>query len=1120
MAKHATYLFLAALLGAAACGCGGGRKTDAVNIALNKAAVASSNYDYNLTAQLVTDGVVDSLEPAWLKVSTSAGELPKREKEWTVDHGPYSRATLDGPSDFLEYEWSARTFSAGCVRIVGTVAYREPAKGPWSVRCLAGSDSLQAVGEVKGRGMPGRPYGKVLVDDPNKETGQAECPVRLLEFSIPLKEALDFNRFRVEFQMDSALFWEIASVDFSQKGYFPKSRDTGPYADKDSRGFNVLPSMDFSSVWMSADDSPQWITVDLGSVSKFVAVNVHWIHKAALSYIETSEDGSKWKKVMVVPPCDSLLSIAPVKKGEGRYVRLNMSGADSSGHFAVSEIEVIGLQVPDAGGLAGKVKDVAVQAGRSLLEGDREAAGDAITDALSFWQVQRASKVEGSGEDISSPGYNSLFWLPAVVPGAVLGSYVAARAVPDPAFSDNMQQISESFFGGEFWYRGMIPLQKDTLRRTLLCFDGINWKAEVFLNGSRLGDIAGAFRSARFDVTDIAVNGENFLAVKIIPPAHPGAVKEKDSQSPDFNGGELGADNPTFHATVGWDWIPTVRGRDVGIWNDVRFIPSEDVLVSNPLVQSKVTDTLATITPSVDLENLTGSTVKGTILGTVDSISFSKEVILRPGEKKQVVFSPREFPELRNRAFGLWWPAGYGDPVLHDATYSFIPEGREAGDSTLLTLSYKAGIREFTYSGARTDLKIYINGRRFFPKGGNWGFSEFLLRYGDAEYDRAVALHREMNLNMIRNWVGQTGSDAFYQACDKYGIVVWQDFWLANPADGPDPDDFDMFEDNARDYVSRIRSHPCIGLYCGRNEGNPPALLGSRLSRAVGELHPGILYIPNSAEGGVSGHGPYRAVDPDSYFSIPAGKFHTERGMPAMMEYPSLVRTVGEDHLWPNDDVWGQHDFTMTGAQGDATFMQMVRDGFGEEAMKDAESFCSAAQFINHEGYRAMYEANNVARKGLLIWMSHSAWPSLAWQTYDYFFDRTWAFEGVKKACEPLHVQFNPVTMQVQVVNSSCGRQDSLSVRISVTDLEDEEVFAAAAEVSLGEDMTVDAIDCSGVPDGPCTMTLTLEGKYGSILSENVYFRNFKDGKNTGDYRELAGKIKKFQNKNNGDIQP
>ena len=326
-------------------------------------------------------------------------------------------------------------------------------------------------------------------------------------------------------------------------------------------------------------------------------------------------------------------------------------------------------------------------------------------------------------------------------------------------------------------------------------------------------------------------------------------------------------------------------------------------------------------------------------------------------------------------------------------------------------------------------------------------------------------------------------------------------------------------EDNARDYVASIRRHPCIGLYCGRNEGNPPALLGTRLSKAVRELHPGILYIPNSAENGVSGHGPYRAVDPNSYFAIPALKFHTERGMPAMMNYSSLSKTVGEGHLWPNDDVWGQHDFTLTGAQGDAAFLEMVRTGFGEEALKDAESFSQAAQFVNYEGYRAMFEANNVARKGLLIWMSHSAWPSLAWQTYDYFFDRTWAFWGVMKACEPLHVQFNPSTMQVQVVNASCGPLDSLVVGVSVVNPKDEVVFSLSAEVSPGEDSTIDAIDCSGVPDGPCVMTLTLTDKDATVLSENVYFRNFKEGKNTGDYRPLTGKIKEFLN-SNGNLQP
>ncbi len=102
------------------------------------------------------------------------------------------------------------------------------------------------------------------------------------------------------------------------------------------------------------------------------------------------------------------------------------------------------------------------------------------------------------------------------------------------------------------------------------------------------------------------------------------------------------------------------------------------------------------------------------------------------------------------------------------------------------------------------------------------GFGESMLRYRAREYDAAVRYHRDMNFTMIRNWVGQIGEDAFYEACDRYGIVVWQDFWLANPWDGPDPDDNDMFMRNVRDTVLRIRNHPSVGLYCGRNEGYPP----------------------------------------------------------------------------------------------------------------------------------------------------------------------------------------------------------------------------------------------------------------------------------------------------------
>ena len=179
--------------------------------------------------------------------------------------------------------------------------------------------------------------------------------------------------------------------------------------------------------------------------------------------------------------------------------------------------------------------------------------------------------------------------------------------------------------------------------------------------------------------------------------------------------------------------------------------------------------------------------------------------------------------------------------------------------------SFQAGVRQFTYGGEGNDpLRIFINGRRFIARGGNWGFPEVNLRYRAREYDVAVRYHKDMNFTMIRNWVGQTGDDEFFDACDRYGIVVWQDFWLANPSDGPNPDDNEMFLENARDFILRIRNHPSIGLYCGRNEGNPPQPLDDGLKAQIDALHPGIRYIPNSAAGGVSGGGRTERYRPNS----------------------------------------------------------------------------------------------------------------------------------------------------------------------------------------------------------------------------------------------------------------
>ncbi len=185
--------------------------------------------------------------------------------------------------------------------------------------------------------------------------------------------------------------------------------------------------------------------------------------------------------------------------------------------------------------------------------------------------------------------------MPATVPGTELTSYFNDGAIPDPGFGDNQFAISDSFFYSDFWYRHeFVPTTTAPGRHVWLNFDGINWKADVYLNGAKLGRIEGGFMRARFDVTNLLRPGQkNALAVLVEKNATPGSVKEKTFESPDKNGGPLGADNPTFHASIGWDWIPTVRGRNTGIWNKVYFSETGPVTIEQPFVNTTSIDTAA-----------------------------------------------------------------------------------------------------------------------------------------------------------------------------------------------------------------------------------------------------------------------------------------------------------------------------------------------------------------------------------------------------------------------------------------------------------------------------------------------------------------------------------------------
>ncbi|MDY6131468.1 MAG: discoidin domain-containing protein [Prevotella sp.] len=1046
------------------------------NIALHRKAYHSSSYDYNLTAQLITDGIITHRQPAYITVSTPHGELPKREREWSIDGGEYTRNILIGEETYLRYDWHEMNTHANRLKITMQVAYRrELATQGYEIVCMTSKDGKKwkEIGAERGEGLPGKALSHTVHSDPNKVTDSEMLPALQVETSINLKTP-PFHHLKVLLRMKGAAHWTVTEVKFFANN--PKNISSDQYVT------NHLPAHHFGSAWMSGGSGKEWVYIDLGAKVRFDLIRLHWIQKATKGFVEMSDDRHQWKPLAPLPggkrPTDEIAC-----QGNARYVRVLMEQPNSFGRYVLSEMEVMGQGgfLPKAQPLAGfgntssNNRNIDRSMGKFMLNGGN-------------WHLQRKSEVTATGEMLSKTGFDDNSWLAATVPATVMMSYVNAGALPNPNYADNLFYISESFFNSNFWYRNEfeVPHEFDG-KHVFLNLDGINWKANVYLNGTFINRTEGAFVRGKTDVTHLLHKGKNALAIEIVANAHPGAVKEKNELNTDFNGGILGADNPTFHATVGWDWISSIRGRNMGIWNDVYLTASNGVSLSDPLVTTSLNlpDTLATVTPSVLVTNHENMPVKALLSGWIGNIRFEQTINMPANSTQEVSFSPETFKMLNRQPLQLWWPNGYGTPYLYNAGFTITKEGGQPE-----TIRYKAGIRQVTHEDASTRLKMFINGKRFIPLGGNWGFSENNLSYRGREYDVAVRYHKEMNYNMIRNWVGQTGDEEFYEACDKYGIMVWQDFWLANPADGPDPDDNTMFLNNAEDYVKRIRHHASIGIYCGRNEGYPPAAIDKKLKEYVQTLHPGLAYISSSADDGVSGHGPYWALPAKEYFERQTGKLHSERGMPNVMNYESLKRTLIHTDLWPQSNKWGQHDYTLQGAQRGASFNGLIEKGFGMP--KNAKDFTTLAQWINYDGYRAMYESGSRDRMGLLIWMSHPCWPTMVWQTYDYYFEPTAAYFGVKKACEPLHIQWNALTRNVEIVNLCAGHKRNLKVAATLLDMNGKPQWHEEQTADCNNDMTKTCMNIAEpTPEtGVYFIQLRLTDADGKPVSENFYIQS------------------------------
>lgn len=721
----------------------------------------------------------------------------------------------------------------------------------------------------------------------------------------------------------------------------------------------------------------------------------------------------------------------------------------------------------------------------------------------SGWELQDGARVTEAPEVLSRADFHPSGWHKATVPGTVLTSLVNDGIYPEPLYGENNRTniIPDTLCRTTWWYHCTVtPPESYAGKRVWLTFKGINYIAEIWVNGHAVGTVKGAFARGIFDITSLVTVGQpNGLAVRVVPQPHPGQSHEKTIQTGTGpNGGVTGLDGPTFLCTVGWDWIPTIRDRDTGLWQDVMLSPSGPVVIEDPYVVSDLSlprlDS-AEVTVQATVRNVTAEPQTGTLSGSIGRINFKEIISLGPQEARLVTFSPKTTRALRLRHPRLWWPNGYGPQNLYTASLRFMLKGiTEEGGGLSDSCDVTFGIRKITYSLPGSDnLALSVNGVPVIAKGGDWGIDEAMKRIPRDRLEAMIRMHQIANYTIIRNWVGQSTSEDLYDLCDQYGLLLWDEFFEPHPADGPIPENLELYLANVREKIVRFRNHPSVALWCARNEGDPPPAIGKGIQKLLSELDPSRLYQPSSTSGrGVNSGGPYHWRTPREFYKYDEA-FKTEIGS---ISVPTLeaVRAMMPARDWTqiNND-WAEHDFC-AGAQAGDAYPEIISSRYGSPV--SLADFVRKAQLANYECFRAMYEGRFAKlfqpETGVITWMSSPAQPSFVWQLYSHDLEPNSSLYATRKACEPIHIQMDQDDFQVMVINNTPQALPGLTARVTIYNLDGSLRHSQTNLVTAAASAATPA-GAVGFPDSLSPVhfvKLELRDPHQRLLSENFYWRN------------------------------
>ena len=753
------------------------------------------------------------------------------------------------------------------------------------------------------------------------------------------------------------------------------------------------------------------------------------------------------------------------------------------------------------------------------------------------WTIRSSLKVNAGGETISTENFNAADWFRARVPTTVLSALIKDSVYPDPWIGLNNYRIPDvsdefnrkydlarySYLGNgtnpwkdPYWFRKGFNIPDTYMgQRLWLNFDGINYRADVWLNGHKVAgekEMVGMFRRFKYDITQyVLFNRTNWLAVQIHQVDHPG-IPYPGVQFVVFGKTRGHAidifKDETLKFTGGWDCAPVIRDRNMGIYQDVYITSSGHVTIGNPFV---VTDLPLPDTSKADLkikielkntakEEVTGilsarinlintlefPTYKKYLGGSMPEIVVSKKVKLAADQLTEVELNPDEFPALTINNPYLWWPNGYGKQYLHSLEISFSIDGR-ISDTKKITFGIREVTNELKKIGNDYGRVFYINGQRVFCKGG-WLQPDALLNYDEKRiYDEARLLAKA-NVNMVATEDAPSPPDYVLDSYDKYGLMYWETFyqcWRMYPGDTAtenNPIDHGLALSEAQDIIKRYRNHPSLVIWCAANEvtvaediykplrkyvtdldGTRPFLAASSTSWDIDKYTP---YIKADLPLGTTDDGdPDYNWNPEHFYfdkilEVEKQAFRNELGVPSVPVYSSIKKFIPDksmdikNPIFPLDSIWAEHGAWDDNNYAFRGYDNAIRRIYGKPS--SVEDYARKAQYVNADSYRAMFEAANhrmwTITSGVMLWKLNDCWPSVLWQLYDWYLCQNASYYFSQKAMEPVHIQMNANNFLVSVVNTLHKEIEGVIARARIVDFNMKTVWSRTDTMNIGED--------------------------------------------------------------------